>query len=238
LKLSVIIPTFNEAGQIGPLIGYLIKVIPAKDFEIIVTDGGSNDGTIREAEVSGALVTRSESRGRASQMNHAARFAKGRVLYFLHADSKPPPDFYEQITGAIQGGAEAGCFRLKFDDSHKLLRSYSWFTRFDIDLFRFGDQSLFIKKNVFNEIKGFDEKLVVMEDQEIVRRIRKVTDNFVILREPVITSARKYRANGVVRLQLIFILIVILYYCGASQEVLGHFYKSFLRPHPTQFTKE
>ncbi len=229
MKLSVIIPTLNEAGQIGALVGYLKKILPDEAFEIIVSDGGSNDGTIREANASGALVTRSESRGRASQMNHGARFAKGRVLYFLHADSKPPADLYKQIAGVIQSEVEAGCFRLKFDDSHFLLRLYSWFTRFDIDLFRFGDQSLFIKKNVFERINGFDEELQIMEDQEIVRRIRKVTDNFVIMRDTVTTSARKYRSNGIARLQLIFTLIVILYYFGASQEMLVHFYKSVLR---------
>jgi rSAM/selenodomain-associated transferase 2 len=238
LKLSVIIPTLNESGRIGPLVKYLKNELSGMPHEIIISDGGSDDNTIPEAESSGAVVTVSESKGRACQMNHGAEHANGDIFYFLHADTKPPSDFYDQIANAIQGGAVAGCFRLKFDISHPLLQLYGWFTRFEADLFRFGDQSLFVKKEVFVQVNGFDETLSIMEDQEIVRSIKNRTRNFVILKDSVVTSARKYKVNGIVFTQLVFTLIVILYYYGARQEVLAHFYQSVFKPHPSLLSSE
>jgi rSAM/selenodomain-associated transferase 2 len=230
LKLSVVIPTLNEAGIIGPLVVYLRHELSGRAHEIIISDGGSTDETVSEAEAYGARATVSAKRGRAHQMNHGARCSDGDVLYFLHADSKPPAGFYDQIASAVQAGHHAGCFRLKFDESNLMLKIYSWFTRFDFDWFRFGDQSLFVQEDVFNEIDGFDEKLRIMEDQEIVRSIRKAGGNFLILHDEVVTSARKYRENGVIRLQAIFTLIVIFYYCGAGQDILVHLYKSLIIP--------
>ncbi|WP_103664043.1 TIGR04283 family arsenosugar biosynthesis glycosyltransferase [Gracilimonas amylolytica] len=223
--VSIIIPVFNEEKNIGKLVAFLKENTTVGDAEIIVVDGGSKDQTAAEAEKAGASVHKSPKKGRAQQMNYGAKVAKGEWLYFLHADSFPPPSFLNDIQKAIESGACSGCFRLTFDRDHPALTFYAWFTKFDVDLFRFGDQSLFVEKKVFNEINGFDEALVVMEDQEIVRRIKKRMQ-FRIIPKSVTTSARRYEEIGVFKLQLIFSIIVLLFYAGVKQETIVNFYRS------------
>ena len=220
MTLSVIIPTYNEEEFIAETIETVRSRAAESNYEILVVDGGSTDQTIEQVEEAGADVFRSPKQGRAAQMNYGARQASGELLYFLHADSHPPNEFDEQIQKAVDQGYESGCFRLAFDDDHPLLTLYAWFTRFDVDAFRFGDQSLFVRRNVFQEIEGFREDHIVMEDNEIVRRIKNEY-SFTILDDAVTTSARMYREVGVVKLQLLFILIFTLYFLGVDQETLA-----------------
>lgn len=227
MNISVIIPTYNEAGIIGETIEKVRSYGGGDVLEIIVVDGGSSDTTLREARKTGAKVLESPQKGRAAQMNYGAGHAEGVLLYFLHADSHPPPYFTVSMQQAVDAGNEAGCFRLTFDDNHWLLTLYAWFTRFDIDLFRFGDQSLFMTRTAFYEIEGFRKDHMVMEDQEIVRRIKR-SFSFKVLNDAVTTSARKYKKVGVVRLQLVFGLIFSLYYLGTEQDQLISIYKRFI----------
>ncbi|MBD3616940.1 MAG: TIGR04283 family arsenosugar biosynthesis glycosyltransferase [Gracilimonas sp.] len=226
--ISIIIPAYNEEKKIGDLIAYLYKHCRKEEAEIIVVDGGSTDNTVELAQKKGAVTVTSPQKGRARQMNYGAKNAKGEWLYFLHADTTPPPTFITDIRNAVDSGYDCGCFRLRFDSNQPVLKFYSWFTRFDIDFFRFGDQSLFVKKTLFEQINGFDEALMVMEDQEIVSRL-KAHAQFSIISKPVFTSARKYENIGVFRLQLIFVLVVFLYYLRVNQYVIMHFYKENLK---------
>ena len=171
--ISIIIPTFNEEESITRLIDYLKHCIDDDGVEFIISDGGSNDKTVVLAQKAGAEVLKSPKKGRAAQMNEGAKIAKGEILYFLHADSYPPKTFINDIKKAIKDNYRSGCYRLAFDLDHPILKFYAWFTRFDIDYLRFGDQSLFIEKELFFKIGSFDEKLIVMEDQLIVREIKK-----------------------------------------------------------------
>lgn len=226
--ISIIIPAYNEEKNIGKLIDYLKEITTSDKTEFIVVDGGSRDKTMLEAEKTGARVLKSPQKGRAGQMNFGAKQAKGDVLYFLHSDTCPPSTFIDDISRELNRGSQCGCFRLQFDSEHRALSFYSWFTRLDIDFFRFGDQSLFVKRDLFQKIGGFDEDLIVMEDQEIVSRLKKRAQ-FTIIPKPVTTSARKYEKIGVFRLQFVFTCILSLYYMGASQKVLSHFYQNVLR---------
>ena len=225
--ISIIIPAYNEEAKIGALVSFLKTHSKGSQLEILLVDGGSTDETVKVAESLGAKVLISPVKGRASQMNFGAENARGEWLYFLHADTTPPPSFITDIKQKIKAGFECGCFRLKFDDNHPALRFYSWFTRFDIDVFRFGDQSLFVRKALFHQINGFNERLLVMEDQEMVSRLKSHAQ-FGIIETPVVTSARKYQRFGVFRLQFIFSIIVVLFYLKISQEVIVHFYKTFM----------
>ncbi|WP_207431843.1 TIGR04283 family arsenosugar biosynthesis glycosyltransferase [Sabulibacter ruber] len=228
--LSIIVPTYNEVDQIGQTIRHIRSASGQHALEILVVDGGSADGTALIAEQHGATVVNSERKGRAAQMNKGASLAQGELLYFLHADSIPPQGFIDQILTAYQQGARSGCFRLAFDDPHWFLKANAWFTRFNINGLRFGDQSLFVAKEVFAQSGGFREDLVVMEDQEIIHRLKKL-GTFRVLPDVVITSARKYRENGVFRMQGIFYLIWSLYYLGYSQQQLVKVYKKLIRKH-------
>jgi len=217
--ISIIIPTYNEGDQIGETIRE-IQAGNAKDIiEIIIIDGGSTDQTLSIARNFGATALLSEKKGRAAQMNKGASIAKGNILYFLHADSIPPQNFTNFIMSALVKGYQSGCFRLRFDQSHWFLDANCWFTRFDVNAVRFGDQSLFVTKTVFDKSGGFNEDLLMMEDQEIIYRIKKY-GRFTVMNAAVTTSARKYRDNGIYRMQAIFYRIWIMYYLGYSQEHL------------------
>lgn len=220
MKLSVIIPTYNEEEIIADTIETVQQNGDKFLHELIVVDGNSTDDTFSEAETAGARVFMSPIKGRAAQMNYGAGQAQGEILYFLHADSKPPMNFDRKVGQAVKKGMEAGCFRLSFDYDHFLLDFYAWCTRFDFDAFRFGDQSLFVERSAFFEVGGFREDHLVMEDNEMVRRIKRKY-SFVILDDSVETSARAYRELGIVRLQLLFLVIYLLYFLGVAQETLA-----------------
>lgn len=226
--LSIIIPTFNEAENIAALINSLQKNNPDELIEIIITDGQSTDDTIVVATKAGATVVVSPNKGRSSQMNYGASFAKADVLYFLHADSLPPTGYANKILNQIKNGYSIGCFRLKFDTANWFLKANAWFTRFDYNAFRFGDQSLFVLKDVFIKVRGFNEKLIVMEDQEIIHRLKKF-GKFKVMPQAIITSARKYTVNGIYKMQGIFFLIYFLYKIGAPQNKLIALYRRFIK---------
>ncbi|NTW83575.1 MAG: glycosyltransferase [Chlorobiaceae bacterium] len=221
--LSIIIPAWNEENGIAGALEYLLN-ITAKypDIEIIVCDAGS-DRTSEIVSLYPVTLCRTE-KGRARQMNAGADLANHDTLYFLHADTTPPESFVDDILSAVRNGMEAGCFQMQFDDPNPIMGIYGWFTRFPFPLCRGGDQSLFITKELFRKIGGFNEFMQVMEDIDIIARIEKET-TFHILDRIVVTSARKYHSNGIVRLQLIFGTIHTLYALGADQETLVRFYR-------------
>ncbi len=225
--ISIVIPTLNEEQNLKKLLPYLDQVQSGLISEIIISDGDSSDNTIDVASNFDCMICHCSKKGRAYQMNEGAKLAKGSVLFFLHADTFPPPNFDQTIYKAWGHGAGAGSFQLEFDDASWLLSLYSWFTRFKSTLVRFGDQGLFVDPELFRAVGGFDESLVVMEDQEIVRRMKKVS-RFQVIDKTVVTSAEKYRRIGIVKLQFIFSIIFLMYYAGARQETMVHLYKSLI----------
>ena len=226
--ISIIIPTYNEEDQIEQTI---IKILASNDghqIEIIIADGGSTDETVSIALRCNAITIMSYKKGRATQMNRGAAIAKGEVMYFLHADSVPPQNFTSSILKAVDNNFGSGCFRSSFDYSHWFLKANSFFTRFNVNAFRFGDQSLFVTKDVFQKSGGFREDLFMMEDQEIIHRL-KMHGKFKVLNDVIITSARKYVDNGVFRMQGIFYRIWGLYYVGYSQEKLLKLHRNLIK---------
>ena len=157
-------------------------------------------------------------------MNTGARSAKGDILYFLHADTLAPETFIDDIRSAVRDEKKAGCFRMNFNDSDPIMCLYGWFTQFPLMICRGGDQSLFIDKSLFQEIGGFDETHLVMEDIDIINRIEQRAE-FHILETEVTTSARRYHQNGIIRLQLIFGTIHLMYALGCDQETIIRYYR-------------
>ena len=229
-SISIIIPARNETVQLPVLLIYL-KVVTGKEFiaAIIVSDGKSSYAPVRMEKLYGAKVVVSTRAGRGTQMNAGAKTATGNILYFLHADSIPPSGFVDDILGKIDSGYIAGCYRLRFDYNHWFLKANAWFTRFNVNAIRFGDQSLFVRKSDFETIGGFREDLIIMEDQEIIHRIR-TKGRFAVIAGYVTTSARKYRVNGIYRMQGVFFYIYFAYVFGASQQKLVSIFKKFIRP--------
>lgn len=225
--ISIIIPTFNEADLILTTIRRLKELSRDEYFEIIISDGGSSDHTISLVKQAGAILVNSPRKGRAAQMNAGVALAKGDVFYFLHADTIPPDGYLTNINEEVAKGYHAGCFMLSFDHPHWFLKANCWFTQFDVNAIRFGDQSLFVTKSAFEQAGGFSEGHIVLEDQELIKRLRKVV-RFKVVKKPVVTSARKYFENGVYKTQGIFFIIYFLYIAGFSQERLVRTYKKLI----------
>ncbi len=221
--ISIVIPTYKESGTIEKLLLHLKNNSAGLIHETIVVDATGCEITKKHVINHGGIFLASEM-GRSCQMNAGASIATGEILYFLHADSFPPSSFDKSISECAIGKSPAGCFTMRFDSKHPLLKLFGWFTRFSGNWCRGGDQSLFINKELFHEIGGFNEEFVILEDNEIIPRIKHRT-KFNVIQHKLITSARRYQENGVFRLQLLFGLIHFGYRIGISQKSLLNFYR-------------
>lgn len=227
MKISIIIPVINEAKALPVLLDILKERSAGFVGEILVIDGGSTDETIAIAQAKGARVVHTP-KGRSLQLNKGAQESKEEVLYFLHADSHPPLHYDRLIVEAVERGYASGCFRMQFDSRHWLLRFFGWLTRFNSSLCRGGDQSLFVTRDVFDKSGGYDESLIIFEDNEILPRIWKYS-RFKVIQKKIITSARRYRENGVLRLQYRFMRLHTKYRLGVSHEELFAYYKKHIK---------
>ena len=218
MLISVVIPALNEASCIEVTLSRLKGLNP---LEIIVVDGGSDDDT-REISARYARVLTS-SRGRAKQMNAGAAVTRGDILLFLHADTLLPDDAFEVIQHAlIRDGAESGTFRLKFDRPTPLLKFYSFCTRFRLPRFCFGDRALFVTKEVFHAIGGYED-LPIFEDLDLTQKLN-ARGRFAFLSSYVTTAARRFHQHGPLRQQLLNSYLWIRYFFGASPGALARHY--------------
>lgn len=221
MRVSVVIPTLDEADRIGDL----ITGLRADGFEeIIVADGASGDETKSRAAAAGARVV-DAPRGRGQQLQHGALAASGDILFFLHADSAPPPGSRAIIASTLaRPGVAAGCFRLAFDQRHPFLAFYALMSRVNHSLFTYGDQGLFLSRATFDCIGGYSD-LPLFEDVEILQRARRA-GRFIKRGEPIITSARRFRRAGIVWQEIKSIALLALYRLGVSPQLLVRWYRS------------
>jgi rSAM/selenodomain-associated transferase 2 len=220
--ISVIIPTLDEEKSIPRCLKQFAQ--QAGSHEIIVVDGGSQDNTeavVREFPEVTLILTSKKGRGR--QMNQGARAARGNTLLFLHADTLLPPGGLRMIN-AIMGrdNVLAGSFSLSFDHPDPFLKLFAKLSQINHILFTYGDQGFFIDRRTFEHLGGYEE-MPLMEDVEIQQRLRKI-GRFVKLNTPVVTSARRFLSNGIVRQQLLNTALVLLYHAGISPVRLKRFY--------------
>ncbi|MEM9678894.1 MAG: TIGR04283 family arsenosugar biosynthesis glycosyltransferase [Bacteroidota bacterium] len=245
-KISIIIPTLNEAHTIGQLLHHLMENSTSSNIaDIIVVDGGSTDGTrdlvktyltsrdVLDTKSSMEDFTRTDVRllsspkGRAIQMNLGAKNATGDVLYFLHADSFPPKDFDTYILNEVKRDNKAGCFRMTFNHEHWWLRLAGWLTQFPWRACRGGDQSQFITKNLFYNLGGFNENYIIYEDNDLISRLYAI-DEFVVIQKKLSTSARCYEKHGIWRLQFHFWAIHLKHIFGSSAQDLHRYYQKHI----------
>jgi rSAM/selenodomain-associated transferase 2/rSAM/selenodomain-associated transferase 1 len=219
--LSVIIPTLNEAENIEKA----LHSAQAQGVEIIVVDGNSCDETVSLAQKSGAKVLTS-SPGRVPQMNKGAATAQAEVLLFLHADTLLPSGYADMIFNVLSDSkVVGGAFAFDTDYKSPTMSVLRWLTNFRALYLHlpYGDQAIFVRKNVFQALGGFPE-VPIAEDLQFIRRVHRY-GRLEILPYPAVTSGRRWRRLGPVRTTIINQLIVFGSLLGISPKWLKILYQ-------------
>jgi rSAM/selenodomain-associated transferase 2 len=218
--ISVIIPTLNEAGNILQT----IESVRQQDggAEIIVADGGSVDGTPEIVRPDARVIP--SRRGRAVQMNAGARCAAGDVLLFLHGDSRLAPGAVAKMRQTLDNPLIAGgSFTLVFDVDNFWLRFYAFCSTIDCLCFRYGDQGIFVRRVIFEQMQGYAE-VPLMEDIDLMRRLPRYGRRVLIRDYPVTTSARRFVEHGIVRQEALNVALVAAWFLGITPQTLAQWY--------------
>ncbi len=226
--VSIIVPALNEAPNVRR---QAIALSRLPEAEAIFVDGGSCDGTLGEIESS--LRGRSNlhfikaPRGRARQMNAGAQKAKGEWLIFLHADTILPLDSFRAFLQAARNPSRlnSGAFTFRLENRRWAYRYLEFYVGMRSKLLKlpFGDQAIFVKRCLFQEIGGYREDFPLMEDVEIVQRLN-IQKGFAVLNFPVYTSARRYEADGFLQRGWGNLYLQLLYKLGVHPRELAKKY--------------
>ncbi len=231
MKISVIIPTLNEEQNLKKLLPFLSSEEFKSSIEIIVMDSfASKDDSQKIClEYPNIIYKKCEFRSRAQQMNEGSQMAQGNILFFLHADVLPPNNFHLKIISAIQQGFKMGFFSYLFNSEKSILKFNSSFTKRDGVFAGGGDQCHFFCKKTFQVLNGYDESFCIMEDFDMVRKIREKNIPYTIIDSPALVSARKYEKNSWLKVNLINLCVFVQFKFGVCPSRIRKTYKSLLR---------
>ena len=195
-KISIIIPTINEANNLPLLLSDLSSI--QKEGEIIIVDSGSEDKTIDVANIYGAKVFISKEKNRGLQLDIGAKNSKGDWLIFLHADTRLNHDWFRKINYVLRGGNNyIYYFKFKIDHKKIIYRVLEIFVNFRSKYFKqpYGDQGLIIHRNTYFKNNGF-RKIPLMEDVDFLNRLNNKKD-LKELNSPIFVSSRKWEKNNI-----------------------------------------
>ncbi len=225
--LSVIIPVIHEGNRINDALDRLGRQQGCAKMEIIVVDGDPAGSTIQCIKDT-SVISLVSPPGRGVQMNQGAARASGRILLFLHCDTFLPENGLSGILKLMEKKqVQAGAFDLCIDKQGLLFRVIEKISSLRSRLTRipYGDQAVFINQAYFSAIGRF-RGIPIMEDVDLMRRIKKDRQPIGFLNTRVLTSARRWEKEGLVRCTLRNWLLLALFLCGVSPEQLSKFYRS------------
>ena len=225
-RFSVIIPVYCEQAVINRTIETTRHRRGGDAVQIIVVDGQAEGETLATIRDTAVQKVRSE-RCRGIQLKRGAAIATGDVLIFLHADTVLPPAAFERIAGAMrEEGCVGGAFDLSIDSPKRGFRVIEKIANLRSRLTRipYGDQAIFLRASYYHVLGGFRE-IPIMEDVDLMRRIKRKGGRIVIFREQVITSGRRWDKEGLVFGTLRNWFLITLYLCGVEPERLVRFYR-------------
>jgi rSAM/selenodomain-associated transferase 2 len=224
--LSVIIPVLNEAYIINSTLMHLQKMEGGFRVEVIIVDGDPEGSTI--AAVTSAAARKIKApRGRGGQMHQGARLATGNILLFLHADVVLERNALLQIVNVCRRNDIAGgAFSLRIDSGKRVFRliEKAVSIRSRLTKIPYGDQAIFINKTIYDRIGGFSD-IPLMEDVDLMRRLKKSGARIRILPDRALTSPRRWEKEGVLYCTLRNWLLISLYSLGIAPERLVRFYR-------------
>lgn len=206
--VSIIIPIYNEEKTLSDNSTYFKRL--REEAELIFVDGGSSDRSLRIAKNYGRVLV--AKKGRACQMNYGASFAKGGILFFLHADTLIPLDAILSIEKKLaKGDFIGGCLTQRIGNNGLIYRLIERQGNIRAHLTRefYGDQGIFVKKEIFLKIQGFPEA-PIMEDIIFTKRLR-MQGKTLVLPDKIIVSPRRWEKKGLIKTALLYSLISILF---------------------------
>lgn len=222
--ISVIIPTLNEAAKLPGLLTRLSDTHEV--YEVIISDGGSDDDTIDVAMTWGARCE-SGSRGRGQQLMRGAETAQGDILLFLHADTELPPNALSQIRDALKSpDVIGGNFALGFDGGTDFA---TWLNDYYVWLrsngFYYGDSAIFIRRGVYDALGGI-RPICLMEDYDFVRRMERVGSTVCLDHPGAMTSSRRFQGRKPWRIFWQWVYLHVLFHLRVPSSVLAKLYRS------------
>jgi len=220
--ISIIIPVLNEEQSVKSLLQQL-QAYRQQGHEVIVVDGGSDDGTVFVSKPLADKVITSGS-GRAKQMNKGVEESVNEVLWFLHADTSIPKNAIETIQELLSKN-DWGRFNIKLSGSHFLFRIIENMIniRSCLSGIATGDQGIFVKKKTFKSINGYSE-ITLMEDVALSKKLKTISAP-ICVKEVLTTSSRRWEKNGIIKTILLMWYLRFLYWIGVSPSSLAKLYQ-------------
>jgi len=232
--LSIVLPTWNAAAHLARTLAAIRESGLGAEYEILVADGGSTDGTQAIAKSFGAEIlpapagtqTAARPPGRGSQLRAGAHAARGQWLFFLHADSAPTPQWaaaVDAFMGAPENTRKAAAFRFALASAAPSARRLEKIVAWRCRLFGlpYGDQGLLLSRALYQAMGGYGS-LPIMEDVEFVRRLGRA--RLCLLAQPLATSAERYEQDGYWRRPFRNLLCLALYFLGVPPRQLRRLY--------------
>jgi rSAM/selenodomain-associated transferase 2 len=226
-KFSIIIPVFHEAERINGLIDHLRQLDFERCTEIIVVDGAPGKDTLHAIQ-DDRVTKLSTEKGRAKQMNAGASLARGDILIFLHADTELPASAFKRVDAFIdRSELVGGAFDLDIKSDKMIFKVIAFLAslRSRMNRIPFGDQVIFIRRDYFIETGGYKD-IPLMEDVELMRRVKRSGKKIVIFHDRVMTSPRRWEKEGLLYCTVRNWMLQVLYFLGVSPHRLVNFYES------------
>jgi rSAM/selenodomain-associated transferase 2 len=225
--ISIIVPVLYEGTIICQLLNHLAESSEMISHEIIVVDGDARGSTVSLISSSASHIkTLVAAPGRGSQMNAGAKQAQGKILLFLHADTRLPSQALTKIWLLLKNPEYGGgAFDLEIDSPQRILKLIgkiaSWRSR--LTRLPYGDQAIFLRRDCFHAIGRYPE-IPIMEDVTLMRQLKQSGDKIYIFRDRILVSPRRWQKEGVLYCTLRNWLLLLLYYIGVSPDQLVVWY--------------